>query len=409
MALRRNQVEIARFLKAAERELGRACLPFDCDSDVEAALRKNSARPRVVGLEGTPALRGISSSVEGHWMKFGMQRYEVRVVDGDGSSPHDGPPRQDGLSRREISVVRMYCPDSCDSLNPVEDVWAVPEADYRGLYRFLRRAVREETVYRAPLMRIEERQRLFENTIGFLKKGRAALERFGVPLKRGVMLLGEPGNGKTMAARWLESEAYQHGLQWRTVQAEDFDQMSCRAKAHELFALDEPGIVLFDDFDSGLRDRTDNGATRDHSTFLSNLDGVKLRSGIVYLFTSNLQPHELDPAARRPGRIDLFIEFPRPDVELRRQFFTDHWVAEARDQTPLDEAVRSTDGFSFAELDELKKLLVLRYLDTETWDWVWVRQEFARRNDAYRDQPRIGFAAATAPRIKRGHESKAQA
>ena len=403
MSLRRNQVAIARFLKAAERELGRACLPFDCDSDVEAALRKNSARPRVVGIEDAPALRGISSSVDGHWMKFGMQRYEVRAFNGNGS------PSGDGLSRCEISVVRMCCPDSCDSLNPVEDVWAVSAEDYRRLYRFLRRSVREETVSRAPLMRAEDRRRLFENTIGFLQKGREAFERFGVPLKRGVMLLGEPGNGKTMAARWLESEAYRHGLQWRTVMAEDFDQMSSRAKAHELFDLDEPGIVLFDDFDSGLRDRVDNGATRDHSTFLSNLDGVKLRSGIVYLFTSNLHPHELDPAARRPGRIDLFVEFPRPDANLRRQFFVDHWVDEARDKIPIEEAVRSTDGFSFAELDELKKLLVLRFLDTEVWDWAWVCQEFARRNDANRDQPRIGFAAAAAPRPKRGYESKAQA
>ena len=84
-------------------------------------------------------------------------------------------------------------------------------------------------------------------------------------------------------------------------------------------------------------------------------------------------------------------------------------LADARDKTPVEEAVRSTDGFSFAELDELKKLLVLRYLDTEAWDWSWARHEFARRSDGSRDQPRIGFAAATAPRTKRSHESKAQA
>lgn len=397
MALRRNRVEIARFLKAAERELGQACLPFDCDSDVEAAVKKNSARPRVVGFENAPALRGIGSTVDGHWMKFGMQRFEVRVVEDDVSH------------RNDVPVVRMFCPDSCDSLNPVEDIWAVPAVDYRRLYRFLRRAVRQETVSRAPLMKTEDRLRLFENTIGFLKKGQAALERFGVPLKRGVMLLGEPGNGKTMAARWLESEAYRHGLQWRTVSAEDFDRLSSRAKAHELFDLDEPGIVLFDDFDSGLRDRTDHGATRDQSTFLSNLDGVKLRSGIVYLFTSNLKPNELDPAARRPGRIDLFVEFLRPDEQLRCEFFTDYWVVEAQDKTPVDDMVRSTDGFSFAELDELKKLFVLRYLDTHAWDWEWARQEFSRRNDGERTQPRIGFAATSAPRTKRSYESKAHA
>src|SRR5262245_60914724 len=53
---------------------------------------------------------------------------------------------------------------------------------------------------------------------------------------------------------------------------------------------------------------------REATTFLTELDGLHPREGIVYLFTSNLSPARIDRAARRPGRIDLLLHFPRPDT-----------------------------------------------------------------------------------------------
>ena len=80
----------------------------------------------------------------------------------------------------------------------------------------------------------------------------AALRKYGASVKRGVMLLGSPGNGKTMACRWLASECRRLGLAWRSVTAEEYEQARAERSVPELFYLDTPGIVLFDDFDAAL-------------------------------------------------------------------------------------------------------------------------------------------------------------
>ena len=95
-----------------------------------------------------------------------------------------------------------------------------------------------------------------------------------------------------------------------------------------LFDLDRPGIVLFDDLDHALRNRDDAMATLEQARFLSELDGVRLRQGIVYLFTTNAGIDDLDPAFRRPGRIDHMIRFSPPDADLRREFIANCWPRE---------------------------------------------------------------------------------
>ena len=106
----------------------------------------------------------------------------------------------------------------------------------------------------------------------------------------------------------------------------------------------------------------------------------------------------LDPAFRRPGRIDLLLAFPRPDERLRRRFVVERWHPDLVRAIDVDAAVERSDGLSFAELDELKKLLVLHYLDSGRWDWdrAWSAYQAAR--GAATQSGRIGFAAGTPAR-----------
>ncbi|MFO0918570.1 MAG: ATP-binding protein [Planctomycetaceae bacterium] len=383
MSLLTNQAELARILAAAEAVLGEPCLPLRIDWDVLTHLTSAAPRPRIRGISELPAIRNVCSESPGHGLEFGIEQYRVGAPDG------------------VIPVVHVINPlEGCGSL-PTDDLWVVAAQNYRRLYRFLRRAVRQQYTAVPPLMKPADRQKLWQNTIGFLQRGEEALVRFGVPVKRGVMLLGAPGNGKTMAARWLMSEARRQGLEWRHITVECYETACTQGMARQLFELQRPGVVLFDDFYHGLQNRSDDGATRDRSMLLSELDGVQVRSGVIYLFTCNLEPSELDPAIRRPGRIDLFLRFPKPDGELRRQFIEQNWPSEALAGIDVNEATELTTGCSFADLAELKKLLVLRFLEQGEWDWGAAWSEFQQRMAEDQSSRVLGFAAA-APQRQNG-------
>jgi hypothetical protein len=329
---------------------------FDLDWTMEQLLRQHA---RVVGRSGLGGLAPVvrfEGGRSGREVAVGMELFALKT-------------NSLGAAQRPLKLAKIIAPYDGYDTDEVYRFWAVPVADYRRLYRFLRSQLRAAQRSVAPVMHEDDRRRLWDNTIGFLRHGCQQLARYGVPQKRGVLLLGDPGNGKTMACRWLRSECLRHGLEWRSVNAEEFAGAKENGRAYGLFQLDRPGVVVFDDLDMAIRDRDAVGHTADHSTFLGAMDGIDLRHGVVYIFATNACLAELDHAFCRPGRIDVALHFAAPDADLRRRLITDFWHREVVARISVDEVVRQTDGLSFAELEELKKLLVLAHLSDGEWDW----------------------------------------
>jgi hypothetical protein len=196
-----------------------------------------------------------------------------------------------------------------------------------------------------------------------------------------------------MACRWLVAECRRRGLEWRSVTAQMYEDARADREVPLLFRLDSPGIILFDDFDAALKDREEFGDTEQRATFLAELDGVGRKTGVVYLFTTNAQLRELDPAMRRPGRIDVVIPFPRPDAPLRRRLVRNRWHEDILGAIDVETLVADTEGYSFAELEEAKKLLVMQHVDRGRCDWPQVRRAMAARRAGESHRRRIGFAA----------------
>jgi AAA+ superfamily predicted ATPase len=162
-----------------------------------------------------------------------------------------------------------------------------------------------------------------------------------------------------------------------------------------LFEFDRAGVVFFDDMDVALRNRDTSGDAEDQAVFLSALDGIEGREGVVYMFTTNCPLARIDPAFKRPGRLDVVLHFPPPDAALRRCLY-DRWHPEVRAGLDPDVVVADTAGHSFAEIEELKNLVVMRYVDEQVWDWAWARRQFMvnREELVGRARDRItGFAA----------------
>ena len=325
------------------------------------------------------------------------------VREWDGGTRRYWPGTKFGLrvyTLRGIPFVRAACADALKLSDDGYDLFVVDRQDYLKLFETVARLQRSRPVADTPVMTADHKATLWQNTVGFLQPDHLKrIRQFGGRPKRGLLLTGPPGNGKTSACRWIQTEAASRGWVAKTVSPDDYQaaRRSCNpaAAVKELFRADGRGVVFFDDLDIALRDRTTVKETDDQAVFLSALDGIEVNEGVVYVFTTNCPVDLIDPAFRRPGRIDLTLHFPKPDAALRREL-VNRWHADIRAAVGEDRITADTDGLSFAEIEELKNLLVLRFIDANGWDWDWAREQFHANRDGLADRTAdrtFGFTA----------------
>jgi cell division protease FtsH len=250
------------------------------------------------------------------------------------------------------------------------DFTAVDRANYSKLYRIAVQCRRdEEPAASPPILHPEQLHLLWQNTIGYLDRGNLRkIREYGGRAKRGILLMGPPGNGKTSACRWIWSECRRRRWDWRLVTPDAYRQARSNDAIEELFSVERRGIVFFDDMDLALRDRERVHETEDQAVFLSALDGIAVNEGVVFVFTTNCSLELIDRAFKRPGRIDLVLHFEAPTPELRRQL-VERWHPDIRSAISLEDVVSSTEGMSFAEIEELRNLLIMHYMERSVWDW----------------------------------------
>jgi hypothetical protein len=181
-------------------------------------------------------------------------------------------------------------------------------------------------------------------------EARGLYSEYGVPWKRGVLLAGPPGNGKTHAVKALINALGRPCLYVKSFKSQhSTDQHSIRA----VFARarqSAPCLLVLEDLDSLITDEN-------RSFFLNELDGFAENIGIVTIATTN-HPDRLDPAiVERPSRFDRTYHFALPG-EAERLAYIALWNASLRPPLRLREPVKAelarlTDGFSFAYLKEL--------------------------------------------------------
>jgi SpoVK/Ycf46/Vps4 family AAA+-type ATPase len=239
----------------------------------------------------------------------------------------------------------------------------------------------------------EQADLLWKNTIGYLEPANLRrIKAYGGRAKRGVLLMGAPGNGKTSACRWIWEECRRRRWEWRLVTPDLYRQARECDSIRELFSVEQRGIIFFDDMDLALRDRDTVHETEDQAVFLSALDGITINEGVVFVFTSNCAPELIDRAFKRPGRLDVVLHFKAPDADLRRRL-VERWHADILANISVETMVASTDGYSFAEIEELKNLLIMHHMDSSAWDWGWALEQFDvnRQELVSRTRRRVGF------------------
>ncbi len=181
----------------------------------------------------------------------------------------------------------------------------------------------------------------------------------GLQPSKGILLAGPPGTGKTLVAKALATEAGVNFISVRGPQLLNQYVGESERAVRQVFAkarMTAPTIVFFDEIDALAPARGGgDGAVMDRvvAQLLTEIDGIEDLKGVFLLAATN-RVDRVDPALIRPGRFDLVLEMPLPDVGTRAVILAIHarGLPLAAD-VDLAELAARTDGFSGAELKGL--------------------------------------------------------
>src|SRR5512135_2984606 len=220
---------------------------------------------------------------------------------------------------------------------------------------------RENKVTFQDVAGIEEAKVELEEIIEFLRDPKK-FTKLGGRIPKGVLLVGQPGTGKTLLARAIAGEA---DVPFFSISGSDFVEMFVgvgASRVRDLFnqgKKNAPCIIFIDEIDAVGRHRGAGlGGGHDEreqtlNQLLVEMDGFETNTGVILIAATN-RPDVLDPALLRPGRFDRQIVVDRPDVRGREAILKVHTR-----QIPIAEDVdgkviaRGTPGFSGADIENL--------------------------------------------------------
>jgi ATP-dependent 26S proteasome regulatory subunit len=190
---------------------------------------------------------------------------------------------------------------------------------------------------------------LIERQVFAIAEHRELLLRGGQHLKRGLLLHGPPGTGKTHTVRYLLANAREHTIVVLTGAALRYVRQACA-----LARLLQPAIVVLEDVDLVARYRDYEGEGNPILfDVLNQLDGIADDADIVFILTTN-RADLLEPAlAARPGRVDLAVEIPLPGDDERRRLFRLYSEQMRIGSEVETEVVRRTAGVTASFVREL--------------------------------------------------------
>src|SRR5262249_38598199 len=143
---------------------------------------------------------------------------------------------------------------------------------------------------------------------------KTVLEELGIDLKRGILLHGPPGTGKTSISLFLAGRLPSFTVCFVSGEQLLYPREICRMARYL-----QPAMVVFEDIDLIAQSRDANGLATVLGELMNQIDGCEPADQVLFVMNTN-SLERLEGAVRnRPGRVDQIIEIGLPDREARRR------------------------------------------------------------------------------------------
>jgi predicted AAA+ superfamily ATPase len=296
------------------------------------------------------------------------------VSDADGRSAllFRGPDPEDGREQTTVEVIASREGAGAEIAARLADL-AVEHNVYRGqvvsfgrtmfgrqgsFLRFHRRETLSQDELILPAATFDDVRR---QVVG-VARHRDALRAAGQHLKRGLLLYGPPGVGKTHTVRYLVGE-----LADTTIVQLSGDTLHAIKEACSIARTLQPAMIVVEDVDliAEERDHYSGSAMPLLFTLLNEMDGLDEDADVVFLLTTNRADLLEDALASRPGRVDQAVHIDLPDREARHRLAELYRRGLSLDDSRLDTVLDRTDGVTASFLKELLRRAAVVAADRE--------------------------------------------
>ncbi|KAI0304056.1 P-loop containing nucleoside triphosphate hydrolase protein [Russula brevipes] len=303
---------------------------------------------------------------------------------------HEGP---ESTSRELLLATGVWS----DQLH--DEIWVYNQGWQKdaGLCREILKAHWEDVI-----LEPEFKQAIQKDVFGFFSS-RDTYKKLTLPWKRGLIMHGPPGNGKTITIKVIMKECLERGYSPMYVKSlrHYFGDEYAIAEVFQKARQNSPCVVILEDIDSQINDQN-------RSFFLNELDGLEGNDGLLLIGTTN-HLDRLDPGlATRPSRFDRKYLFDDPN-KAARVLYAQYWQRKLKDNDEVSfpdslvtEIAEKTERFSFAYLKEafVSALVTLLKEKEEgkhvTFESVIKRQIKTLRKQLDEAAPKAGFSQGPA-------------